>query len=75
MSGQFDVFENNSYYWTLTPYTSTNLRLVHSQGYAHSSYPPTTALGIKPSLNLKTNVIITSGDGTLQNPFEIELAS
>ena len=73
MSGQFDVFENNSYYWTLTPYTSTNLRLVHSQGYAHSSYPPTTALGIKPSLNLKTNVIITSGDGTLQNPFEIEL--
>ena len=73
MSGQFDVFENNSYYWTLTPYTSTNLRLVHSLGYAHSSYPPTTALGIKPSLNLKTNVIITSGDGTLQNPFEIEL--
>ena len=75
MSGQFDLVENNSYYWTLTPYTSTNLRLVHSQGYAHSSYPPTTALGIKPSLNLKTNVIITSGDGTLQNPFEIELAS
>ena len=75
MSGQFDVFKNNSYYWTLTPYTSTNLRLVHSQGYAHSSYPPTTALGIKPSLNLKTNVIITSGDGTLQNPFNIELSS
>ena len=75
MSGQFDVSDNNQYYWTLTPYTSTNLRLVYSQGYAHSSYPPTAALGIKPSLNLKTNVIITSGDGTLQNPFEIELAS
>ena len=30
---------------------------------------------IRPAFNLKSNVIITSGDGTLQNPFEIELSS
>ena len=75
MAGQFDVFENNSYYWTLTPYTSISVRLVHAQGYAHSSYSPTATFGIKPSLNLKSDVIITGGDGTLQNPFSIELAS
>ena len=75
MSGQYNVFENNSYYWTLTPYVApNNVRLLHSQGYANSSYSPTYALGIKPSLTLKSNVIITRGDGTLQNPFRIALA-
>ena len=73
MAGQLNMFENNSYYWTLTPYTSTNVRLVHFQGYAQSSYPPTTAFGIKPSLNLKSNVIITGGDGTKNNPFTLAL--
>ena len=28
---------------------------------------------IKPALNLKSNVIITSGDGTKENPFELKL--
>ena len=74
MAGQLNMFENNSYYWTITPYVvPVNVRLLHSQGYANSSYPPTTAFGIKPSMNLKSNVIITSGDGTKENPFEIAL--
>ena len=32
------------------------------------------ANGIKPALNLKQNVIITSGDGTKNNPFTLDLA-
>lgn len=31
------------------------------------------ASGIKPSMNLKSNVIITGGEGTLQNPFTLAL--
>ena len=45
---------------------------IHSDIY--DAYPQ-TLYSIKPTLNLKSNVIITSGDGTLQNPFTIELAS
>ena len=72
MSGQFDIYGNNTYYWTLTPYSASNVRSVNHNGRAGSSNL-TNAVGVQPSLNLKQNVIITSGDGTLQNPFEIEL--
>lgn len=34
-----------------------------------------TGVGVKPVFNLKENVIITSGDGTLQNHFQIELSN
>ena len=72
MSGQFDSNVNNTYYWTLTLYSASNVRSVNHNGRAGSSNL-TNAVGVQPSLNLKQNVIITSGDGTLQNPFEIEL--
>ena len=72
MSGQFNKYENNANYWLLTPSGLNNILrtmltcLSRGDGSVNMG-------GIKPSLNLKSNVIITSGDGTLQNPFEIEL--
>ena len=30
---------------------------------------------IKPVLNLKSNIVITSGNGTKENPFEIALSN
>ncbi len=74
MAGQFGRNGNNTDYWTLTPYSSSNVRAVSNGGYA-SSYSPSNAYGVRPSMNLKSNVQITSGDGTLQNPFTLELAS
>ena len=73
MSGQFDTFENNSYYWTLTPSSTVNLYVVRNNGNMHSTATGSPAIAIKPALNLKPNVIITSGDGTKENPFTIEL--
>ena len=72
MSGQFDRYDNNTYYWTLTPYSASNVRSVNHNGRAGNSNL-TNAVGIKPSLNLKSNVIITSGDGTKQNPFQLSV--
>ena len=74
MSGQFNSSSNNSTYWLLTLYNSSNILSVYNRGVASNAdlWP---SFAIKPALNLKENVIITSGDGTLQNPFEIELAS
>ena len=64
----------NGYYWTLTPYY-LNSSLVRIQSINALSYSTnvTNVIAVKPALNLKSNVIITGGDGTLQNPFTIEL--
>ena len=72
MSGQFDRYGNNTYYWTLTPYSSSGVRNVYYSGNADFNYP-STANGVRPSINLKSNVIITGGDGTKNTPFTIEL--
>ncbi len=76
MSGQFDARENNHDYWLITSATSSvgsSISVISTITTSFNS--PTKSHGIKPALNLKSNVVITSGDGTLQNPFEIELAS
>ena len=74
MAGQFDRYGKNTQYWTLTPYNVSNIRRVNNYGRAYNDQP-INEFGVRPSFNLKSNVVITSGDGTLQNPFEIELAS
>ena len=73
MSGQFDRYGNNTYYWTLTPYDSSDVRYVDYDGdYSYSS-PSCSSNGVRPSVNLKSNVQIVNGDGTLNSPFEIQL--
>ena len=71
MSGQFGRYEKNSNYWLLTTYNTSYVLSVLYAGDMNTFMMYSSA--IKPSLNLKSNVVITSGDGTLQNPFEIEL--
>ena len=74
MAGQFDGYGNNRNYWTLTPYSSSYVRIVIGDGDA-SYNTSTNAYGVRPSLNLKSNVQIINGDGTINSPFEIQLGS
>ena len=74
MAGQFDRYGNNTSYWTLTPYSTSDVRYVNSYGSANSS-SPANASGVRPSINLKSNVQIVNGDGTLNSPFQIQLGS
>ena len=74
MTGQFDRYGNNTYYWLLTPYSTSIVRYVDFYGSA-SYNNPSTAYGIRPSLNLKSNVQITSGNGTKSDPFVLALGS
>ncbi len=74
MAGQFDRYSNNTNYWLITPYSTSNVSFVYDNGYA-SNNSPTYALGVRPSVNLKSNVQIINGDGTLNSPFEIQLGS
>ncbi len=72
MVAQFDRYSNNTYYWTLTPQNGSTVRRVSSDSNT-GSYYSTNTHGIKPAFNLKQNVIITGGDGTLQNPFTLSV--
>ena len=74
MVGQFDRYSNNTTYWILTPYNTSNVRFVNGTGNA-SDNSPSCAFGVRPSMNLKSNVQITSGTGTKSDPFVITLGS
>ena len=73
MSGQFNRYGNNTFYWTLTPYNSSNVRFVYSYGGANYYSPSGNSYGVRPSVNLKSNVQITSGTGTESDPFTLDL--
>ena len=74
MAGQFNIYDNNIKYWTLTQSGPSHINYVNNDS-SILTYFQSVAIGVKTALNLKSNVIITSGDGTLQNPFTIELSS
>ena len=75
MAGQFDYYYNNAeYYWLITKISVSGLRSIFLAGTG-SPKNPFALYSIKPALNLKSNVIITSGDGTKNNPFTIEFAN
>ena len=74
MAGQFDRYGNNKNYWTLTPYSSSRVRSVHSHGNASNNSPSNT-YGARPSINLKSSVEITSGTGVKSDPFVLTLGS
>ena len=74
MAGQFDRNDNNTIYWTLTPYSSSDVRYVNYLGNASGSNP-SNAFGVWPAMNLKSNVQITSGTGTESDPFVLTLGS
>ena len=75
MSGQFNKLTNNTNYWLISPMNTSSVNVIERNSRSYISYALSEQKSIKPSLNLKSNVIITSGDGTLQNPFQIALAS
>ena len=69
---QGNGYLNNGLYWdTLTSYNSTNLRIVYYNGNLVNNYS-LYALGIRPSINLKKEIKIVSGDGTEENPYRLE---
>ena len=74
MAGQFDRYSNNTNYWLITPYSTSSVWYVHHYGNAYNT-GPSNAYGVRPSLNLKSNVQIVNGDGTLNSPFQIQLGS
>ena len=71
-SQQEDGHNNSNTIWLITPYSSSNVWHVDDNniGYYYNPFPTTA---VRPSIYLKSNVVITGGDGTKTNPFTIAL--
>ena len=69
-SQQGNGYGSSSNIWLITPNSSSYVWYVHSSG--HGSYlNPSNSGGARPSIYLKSNIVITGGDGTKSNPFTI----
>ena len=77
MTTQFDNYANSINYWIITSLSNSNLNSVRYilQNGMCAATSSTSTIGVKPAMNLKSNVVITSGDGTKNNPFKIKLGS
>ena len=74
MSGQYNISSSNSNYYYLTPSSGNSIWTIIQYGVVYG-YPINNSYAIKPTFNLKSNVIITSGDGTKNNTFTLELST
>ena len=65
------------YYWTMSPnrfyatYSYVYVFNVHSGGGLDSSSRVDSAIGVRPVINLRSDVTISGGDGTADNPYTI----
>ena len=82
MAGQFDrdVVKGGTSstgltttYWTLTPYSASRVLYVNNYSCMYDFELSSNMFSVRPSLNLKSNVIITGGTGTKSDPFTLAL--
>ena len=74
---------NNNYYlyngqntWTMSPsdfYSSAHIWSIDFHGNLDSGYFVANSFGVRPVINLKSDVKISSGDGTSMAPFKISV--
>ena len=67
------TYSNANYLWLITPYSS-NVWSVSSHGYGYS-HSPSLTYGGRPTIHLKSEIVIKSGSGTKQDPFVVGLPS
>ena len=70
-SSSTGYLNNGLSWWTLTPYSTSSVRDVSSNGYGNY-ISPTDSNGSRPSINLKSAVKIIDGDGTVNNPYRLQ---
>ena len=64
---------NIGYYWFLTP-DDLGLKSVADDGWLYGEYP-STSTGVRPSVNLKSDIGFIGGDGSHNNPYVLNDAS
>ncbi len=60
------------WWWLITPYSNTNILFVGNDGGVFNNTPISFASGVRPSVNLKSNVELI-GEGTKNDPYMITI--
>ena len=83
--GKYDLknedyyLRTNSYYFTMTPshlHAADTRALVYNvvpSGALYQWYRVSYSHGVRPVINLRSDVLISKGDGTVENPFILQL--
>ena len=72
-----EICVNNGYlyigyhWWLITPYNSSYVRYVGNNGVLSSNSPSINSYVVRPSINLKSGIVLSSGEGTKANPYKI----
>ena len=70
-TGSSSFLNNGYYWWTMSPQTDGS-SVWHVDGSGPASiYSPTSSYGVRPSVNLKSDIQIMGGSGTKSNPYVI----
>ena len=70
-TGSSSFLNNGYYWWTMSPRTDgSGVWYVSGNGSA-SNFSPTASRGVRPSVNLKSDIQIMGGSGTKSNPYVI----
>ena len=64
-------YDNTASYWTMNKHSTSIAWSVISGGIAYS-YDVTKTLGVRPVIKVKTDLTISKGNGTWNNPYEIK---
>ena len=57
--------------WTLTPNNSSNIFVAVNLDPIFQGYSVRTGIGVRPSINLKSDIKIVSGSGTEEDPYRL----
>ena len=71
-TGFTGYLNNGLWWWTLTPYSASDVWRVNFNGGDAYSSSPANSNGSRPSVNLKSAVKIIDGDGTSNNPYRLQ---
>ncbi len=68
------LYKSGTYWWSMSPYSSNQSSTANvSRAYNGYSFPQTvtTSRYVRPVINLRADVYVTSGNGTSSSPYEI----
>ena len=71
--------KNLTSYWTMTPYNyyriyvSFGNSVMFESGALDQYANIENSLGLRPVINIRSDILISSGDGTLESPYELML--
>ena len=66
---------NGQYYWTISPggWQGGDAKVLYvSNNGASGGNPVTDAYGLRPVINLRSDVTFSGGNGTLDNPYVVQ---